>query len=108
MLQINTSGEEAKGGFQTDEEVIQAVAHLRDNCKHLKFGGLMTIGSAENSKMSAEQNLPNPDFEKEGEKNLKAGAGLETRICRNSDLFCSELRNSAAVSNFVPNFLRMF
>merc|ERR1711957_1155954 len=44
MLQINTSGEEGKGGFVELEEVMKSVQFIRDESKFLKFTGLMTIG----------------------------------------------------------------
>jgi len=62
MLQVNTSNEEQKGGFRSEEDLISAVNHLLTSCKYCKFEGLMTIGSAENSKMAAETGGPNPDF----------------------------------------------
>ena len=62
LLQVNTSNEEQKGGFRSEEDLISAVNHLINDCKYCKFEGLMTIGSAENSKMAAEIGGPNPDF----------------------------------------------
>ena len=61
MLQVNTSREEQKGGFLDDDEIINAVNHLQTK-SHLRFQGLMTIGSAQNSKSSAETGEDNPDF----------------------------------------------
>ena len=61
-FQVNTSNEEQKGGFRSEEDLISAVNHLINDCKYCKFEGLMTIGSAENSKMAAETGGPNPDF----------------------------------------------
>ena len=65
MLQINTSEEEGKGGFVEMEEVLKSIEFIREQCNFLKFTGLMTIGSADNSKRAAEENSLNPDFEKE-------------------------------------------
>ena len=61
MLQVNTSREEQKGGFLDDDDIVQAVQHVQTK-HHLRFQGLMTIGSAENSKLSAETGQDNPDF----------------------------------------------
>ena len=61
MLQINTSREEQKGGFLEDHDVIKAIEHIGTK-NFVKFQGLMTIGAAENSKLSAETGQDNPDF----------------------------------------------
>ena len=61
MLQINTSREEQKGGFLEDDDVIKAIEHIGTK-NFVKFQGLMTIGAAENSKLSAETGQDNPDF----------------------------------------------
>lgn len=42
-VQVNTSGEEAKGGV-APEATSAIVAHIREQCPHLSFAGLMTIG----------------------------------------------------------------
>ena len=63
-LSVNTSGEEAKGGFIELEGIINAAKYIVEECEHVKLRGLMTIGSAENSKKSAEDDTPNPDFTK--------------------------------------------
>ena len=44
------------------EETIGLVKYVRENCPHLEFIGLMTIGSASASHSAAEQQR-NPDFE---------------------------------------------
>merc|ERR1712002_571425 len=64
MLQVNTSGEEAKGGFIEFEDILNAAKYIENDCKFIKLHGLMTIGSAENSKKAAEEDIPNPDFTK--------------------------------------------
>lgn len=46
FLQINTSGEDQKGGFETSEiEEINEAAHAISRNSNLEFYGLMTIGS---------------------------------------------------------------
>merc|ERR1712054_136949 len=44
MGQVNTSGEESKGGCRADE-CANVVNHILVECPHLQFGGLMTIGA---------------------------------------------------------------
>lgn len=43
LLEVNSSGEEQKSGFRTDEEVLEAV-ELAKNLSHIKLVGLMTVG----------------------------------------------------------------
>eukprot|EP00873_Tetraselmis_striata_P038287 jgi/Tetstr1/458551/TSEL_044954.t1 len=43
MVQVNTSGEESKYGVEP-EDVVELAKHVQENCPHLKFVGLMTIG----------------------------------------------------------------
>ncbi|KAI9331346.1 hypothetical protein BDR26DRAFT_870361 [Obelidium mucronatum] len=50
FVQVNTSGEESKGGVEPHETVAVA-KHIIDKCPGLKLAGLMTIGS------------PNPNLE---------------------------------------------
>ena len=58
-LQINTSGEEAKGGMEPlqgepsgEEEVVRVARHVMHDCPSLRLRGLMTIGAASNSQIS--------------------------------------------------------
>lgn len=62
MVQVNTSGEENKGGIEPGD-VVNVVKHIKDKCPNLKFQGLMTIGALAHSMASktAEQGA-NPDF----------------------------------------------
>lgn len=43
LLEVNSSGEEQKSGFTTEEALFEAAEHLKE-CKHIKFMGLMTVG----------------------------------------------------------------
>lgn len=43
LLEVNSSGEEQKSGFRTEEEVLEAVA-LSKTLSHVKLVGLMTVG----------------------------------------------------------------
>ncbi|CAX45006.1 conserved hypothetical protein [Candida dubliniensis CD36] len=62
FLQVNTSGEEQKSGFQNLQDIESTVEFLlSSDCKKLKFLGLMTIGSF-NESISNEGE--NQDFKK--------------------------------------------
>ncbi|KAF9223802.1 hypothetical protein BS17DRAFT_802307 [Gyrodon lividus] len=69
LLQVNTSGEDAKSGLSPpaftdpscDSELVQLARHIITSCPRLHFQGLMTIGSLSESLASAEK--PNEDFE---------------------------------------------
>jgi PLP dependent protein len=71
FIQINTSGEERmsdgmaltaeKGGVEL-KDVVSLVKYIKEDCPHLHFAGLMTIGSAVASH-SANEHCENPDFE---------------------------------------------
>ena len=43
FIQVNTTGEPQKGGVEP-EDVIVLARHIREECEHLRFAGLMTIG----------------------------------------------------------------
>jgi len=58
MIQINTSGEEAKNGAPPSEAVSLA-KHVVENCSNLKLLGLMTIGRFDHDISEG----PNPDFQ---------------------------------------------
>ncbi|KAH9954031.1 hypothetical protein BC827DRAFT_1262328 [Russula dissimulans] len=47
LIQLNTSGEEAKGGIAVgaEEEIARLAAHVVRACPRLRFVGLMTIGA---------------------------------------------------------------
>ncbi|KAF7993550.1 hypothetical protein HCN44_010145 [Aphidius gifuensis] len=57
MVQVNTSNEPEKSGCKI-EETSALVKHILENCKNLKFSGLMTIGAYGYDP----SNGPNPDF----------------------------------------------
>lgn len=57
MVQVNTSEEEAKSGCEV-KNVTALVKYILENCKHLEFMGIMTIG-VYNYDISKG---PNPDF----------------------------------------------
>lgn len=43
LLEVNSSGEEQKSGFRSEEEVFAAALHS-SSCEHIKLMGLMTVG----------------------------------------------------------------
>ncbi|VUZ40465.1 unnamed protein product [Hymenolepis diminuta] len=58
LIQVNTSGEEQKGGVPVSE-VVGLYKSVSENCQHLKPCGLMTIG-----RYDYDESLgPNPDFQ---------------------------------------------
>ncbi|KAL0860805.1 hypothetical protein ABMA27_009349 [Loxostege sticticalis] len=57
MVQVNTSGEEAKNGIEPSESP-KLVEHVLKNCPNLDFVGLMTIGQYDYDTSKG----PNPDF----------------------------------------------
>lgn len=58
LIQINTSNEDSKHGVGVDG-CLDLVQYIRDECEHLHFAGLMTIG-----RMNHQHQIhgPNPDF----------------------------------------------
>jgi len=69
LLQVNTSGEDAKSGFtplsssesSSSSELVQLVRHIITECPRLHLQGLMTIGSLAESLASSDR--LNEDFE---------------------------------------------
>jgi PLP dependent protein len=57
FMQVNTSGEETKSGI-SPKDAVNTARTIKNQCPHLQFAGLMTIGSPEASKYEI-----NPDFE---------------------------------------------
>ncbi|KAJ2940548.1 hypothetical protein O0L34_g6483 [Tuta absoluta] len=57
MVQVNTSGEEAKNGI-APSDATKLVDHVIKNCPSLRFNGLMTIGQYDYDVTKG----PNPDF----------------------------------------------
>jgi pyridoxal phosphate enzyme (YggS family) len=60
MVQVNTSGEEAKSGVEPGE-ATELCRHVIDKCPHLELFGLMTIGAIARSKETTPEN-ENEDF----------------------------------------------
>ena len=44
LLELNSSGEEQKAGFRTEEEALAAAGHIMADCPHIILKGLMTVG----------------------------------------------------------------
>ena len=80
FVQVNTSGEENKGGVEPGEEAQALCRHIREQCPHLQLQGLMTIGAIARS-VAAKDGEGNEDFsvlETERSSICKA-LGLEER-----------------------------
>uniref|UniRef100_A0A8R1DR30 Pyridoxal phosphate homeostasis protein n=1 Tax=Caenorhabditis japonica TaxID=281687 RepID=A0A8R1DR30_CAEJA len=58
LVQVNTSGEENKGGIAVGE-APKLAEFIQTNCQNLKFDGFMTIGSFDHSHTDGR----NPDFD---------------------------------------------
>lgn len=74
FLQVNTSGEEAKSGFQDFEQLDQAISKLK-NLESFYISGLMTIGS-----IRAE------DFEKAARACFKQLVEFRNRLSQKHDI----------------------
>ncbi|CAO1617415.1 unnamed protein product [Parajaminaea phylloscopi] len=95
-LQVNTSGEDAKSGVKpllgsdgSDEaasDLVDLATHVITACPNLQFAGLMTIGSASNSRSSSGEHITdraqaleaNPDFAKLDESRRNVVERLRT------------------------------
>jgi len=64
MIQVNTSGEENKGGVAPGKDTVALVNYVMGKCPNLKVTGLMTIGALGNSVPRDKPSEPdsNPDF----------------------------------------------
>jgi pyridoxal phosphate enzyme (YggS family) len=60
MIQVNTSGEEAKSGVEP-ADALALCRHVLDACPHLELFGLMTIGAIARSQATA-PGCENEDF----------------------------------------------
>lgn len=60
MVQVNTSGEEAKSGVEPSA-ALSLCRHIIDKCPHLQLTGFMTIGAIARSKETTPEN-ENEDF----------------------------------------------
>lgn len=60
MVQVNTSGEEAKSGVEPSDALALA-RHVVEKCPHLRFTGLMTIGAIARSRATTAE-TENEDF----------------------------------------------
>ena len=60
MVQVNTSGEEAKSGVEPGDAFAMA-KYIIEKCPHLRFTGLMTIGAIARSKATTPE-TENEDF----------------------------------------------
>jgi pyridoxal phosphate enzyme (YggS family) len=75
-VQVNTSGEEAKGGVPP-AGCAAIVAHISGQCPHLQFTGLMTIGEYGRVMQPGEVN---PDFVALAECRLQVAAAVGMEV----------------------------
>src|SRR2546430_7368396 len=62
FIQVNTSGEESKGGVEPDSvDLIELAKFIRDECPNLRLQGLMTIGAIARSRATT-ADTENEDF----------------------------------------------
>ena len=101
LVQVNTSGEEAKAGTQPGEETLQLCRFVREKCSNLRLGGLMTIGAIARSGGGNEVGGQgeNEDFVclREERDRVAAELGLENR---------EELELSMGMSNDFEEAIR--
>ncbi|KAI8872280.1 hypothetical protein GQ42DRAFT_161429 [Ramicandelaber brevisporus] len=64
FIQVNTSGEESKGGVGdlSSDSVCQLARFIHTECSHLKLRGLMTIGAPDSDQEYSTDGVHNPDF----------------------------------------------
>jgi pyridoxal phosphate enzyme (YggS family) len=84
FIQVNTSGEETKGGVPPGN-LVQLVKFVLDKCPNLKFKGLMTIGVYD-----CTDDLANEDF--------KLLYNLLDKVCKELDLEQKNLELSMGMS----------
>ncbi|TPX77113.1 alanine racemase [Chytriomyces confervae] len=77
FVQLNTSGEESKGGI-LPTETLQVATHILEKCPTLKLAGLMTIGSPGRDATGG----PNPDFKclSDCRDLIKAAHGIDLEL----------------------------
>ncbi|KAJ3237339.1 hypothetical protein HDU78_004123 [Chytriomyces hyalinus] len=77
FVQLNTSGEESKGGI-LPTETLQVATHILEKCPTLKLAGLMTIGSPGRDATIG----PNPDFKclSDCRDLIKAAHGIDLEL----------------------------
>ena len=85
FVQVNTSGETSKSGCRTDS-TSALVKHITDQCIHLKFCGLMTIGSVGHDYTAG----PNPDFD--------CLVEVRRRVCEECEMEVSSVELSMGMS----------
>ncbi|GBP05769.1 Pyridoxal phosphate homeostasis protein [Eumeta japonica] len=94
MVQINTSGEDAKSGVDP-EQATQLVEHILNNCPNLEFIGLMTIGQYGYDISQG----PNPDFMKLFQ--------YRKEVCKNLNLDINQVELSMGMSTDFEHAIEM-
>jgi len=82
MVQVNTSGEPSKYGVEP-AEAVPLCQHVHQQCKHLKFAGLMTIGQ--------------PDYTSRPE-NFECLSGLREEVSKELGIAAEEIELSMGMS----------
>jgi len=93
MIQVNTSGEEAKSGVEPSDTTSLA-KYIIDDCPKLKFIGLMTIGAIESSAAEVNQ-----DF--------KTLFNLRQEVCQNLNLKLQDVELSMGMSSDFEEAIQM-
>lgn len=44
LLEFNSSGEEQKSGFRSEEELLEGAGYILSSCSHIRLKGVMTVG----------------------------------------------------------------
>ncbi|CAB3223027.1 unnamed protein product [Arctia plantaginis] len=94
MVQVNTSGEEAKSGIEP-ENASKLVEHVLKNCENLDFKGLMTIGEYDYDVSRG----PNPDF--------ISLAKIRQEVCQNLNLDINQVELSMGMSTDYEHAIEM-
>lgn len=89
MVQVNTSGEEAKSGVEP-RDAAALCRHVREKCPHLRLAGLMTIGAIARSQATTPE-TENEDF--------VALRGVRDRVVEELGLGAEELELSMGMSS---------
>jgi pyridoxal phosphate enzyme (YggS family) len=93
LLQVNTSGEESKSGLTPHGPAVEDLAlHIRDQCPHLEFRGLMTIGM--------------PDFTSRPE-NFECLNAVRARVATRLGVAATTLELSMGMSGDFENAIAM-
>ncbi|XP_037956817.1 pyridoxal phosphate homeostasis protein [Teleopsis dalmanni] len=94
LIQINTSGEEAKNGIQPNE-ASSLFKYIKENLKNLQLEGIMTIGAFGHDYTTG----PNPDF--------ISLMKVHNQICIENEFRPEEVQISMGISNDFDKAIEM-